>query len=73
MNDKIGPLYFSRDQLDYIVSGLYVLDEDGVRGTWTNGVFKKFDSKDIKQLALELGNIIDQAKLFDLFNKEYNK
>jgi hypothetical protein len=52
MNDKIGPLYFSRKELNYIRDGLWDLIWDRIN--------TESDNKEIEKLANEVGDIINE-------------
>ena len=52
MNDKIGPLYFSRTELNYI--------RDGLLDTLYDRINTEFDNKAIEELAITIGEIISK-------------
>jgi hypothetical protein len=52
MDNKIGPLYFSREDLNYIRDGLY--------DTMWDRVNTEFDTEKIEKLAITIGEIIDK-------------
>lgn len=51
-NDKIGPVYFSRKELNYIRDGLWDLIWDRIN--------TESDNKEIEKLANEVGDIINE-------------